>query len=124
MGKNMSNTINNFLKFYFDSDILTKEEVREELIEMGVDVEEIEKKFDNLLKKIEAKKKLLEGEIKKENFERDLEEFNKLSGSFEAEGNEFTRLAARNGEGDIENSNDEKLIDFLRKKNKSNEDEK
>lgn len=124
MGKNMSNTINNFLKFYFDSDILTKEEVREELIEMGVDVEEIEKKFDNLLKKIEAKKKLLEGEIKKENFERDLEEFNKLSGSIEAEGNEFTRLAARNGEGDIENSNDEKLIDFLRKKNKSNEDEK
>jgi len=120
----MSNTINNFLKFYFDSDILTKEEVREELIEMGVDVEEIEKKFDNLLKKIEAKKKLLEGEIKKENFERDLEEFNKLSGSIEAEGNEFTRLAARNGEGEIENSNDEKLIDFLRKKNKCNEDEK
>lgn len=120
----MSNAIRDFIKFYFDPDLLSEEEAKEELEAMGVDVEEIEKKFDDFLKKIEAKKKLLEGEIKKENFERDLGEFNKLSGSIKTEGNEFTRLAARNREGDIENSNDEKLIDFLRKKNKCNEDEK
>ncbi|MCX8167236.1 MAG: hypothetical protein N3E37_05305 [Candidatus Micrarchaeota archaeon] len=118
----MLNTIKNFTKFYFDPEILTEEEAKEELREMGVDVERIEQMFSEFLRKLEAEKRFLEGEIKKENFEKDLEEFRQtLTGEVANETGNINRLAARNGEGKIEAGGDEELLDFLKKKNEQRE---
>ncbi|MEW6195136.1 MAG: hypothetical protein AB1521_08280 [Bacteroidota bacterium] len=114
----MSNTINSFLKFYFNPNILSEEEAREELEEIGVDTKEMESSFQNYLKKVQARKKLLEADIKKEKFEKNLAEFNNLqagNNNEEMDPNIF-RLAARKGNENIDDGNDAALLEYLRKK--------
>lgn len=113
----MSNTIKNFLKFYFNPEILCEEEAKAELEEMGENTGLIEVNFKNYLKKVEARKKLLEAGQKKEQFEKNLEEYKKQFNGGSQTNNESNklRLAARKGNENINEGDDAALLEFLKK---------
>lgn len=47
-----TNLITNFLKFYFDTEIFSEQEAKQELLNEGMDIQRIESKKKNYLKKL------------------------------------------------------------------------
>lgn len=115
--------IKNFLKFYFDPNLLTEEEAREALIEEGVDINRVDSKAKEFIKKLEAKELILKGKLRKEQFEKDLKEFNELSSYNLSEENYSYNLAARKGDENIDKNNDEELFKYIKKKEENNKNE-
>ncbi len=60
--------IQNFLRFYLDPDLLSREEAKEALKENGIDIESIEEKGKLFIKRLEAKQALREAKFKKKSF--------------------------------------------------------
>lgn len=112
----------NFLKFYFDPDLLTEEEAREALIEEGIEINRIDSKAKEYIKKLEAEELILKGKLRKEQFEKDLKEFEQSSKNSLLEEKYNYRLAARKGKENTDKNNDEELFKYIKKK-ESNKDE-
>lgn len=107
----------NFLEFLFINNFFTEEEARQVLIEEGVNIEEIDSKAKEFLKKLNARELILKGKLKKAEFEKSLKEFQNSN-----EGNILGinySLAARKGTSDEIKNKDEELFNFIKKKNKT-----
>jgi hypothetical protein len=106
---NSKQAIKNILRFYFEPEMLTPEEVEKELKEMGVDTEQIKNKRDEFLKKLEAKSRLRLGQKRKEKFEELLKEEEETNHSKLFEGT-YQMAARKQSSEKIENKNDENLL--------------
>lgn len=113
----------NFLKFYFDPNLFTEEEAREALIEEGIDINRIDSKAKEFVKKIEAEELILKGKLRKEEFEKDLKEFERSSKNSLLEEKYNYSLAARKGKENIYKNSDEELFNYIKKKGSNNKDE-
>jgi phosphotransferase system IIA component len=111
----------NFLQFYLDPELLSKEEAEEALRKIGVDVDCIEKKGEHFMKKLKAKITLSHGNEKKERFLKLIDQFQKETGSPIIDTNHASyKLAARkqngvNGNDGRNEIDDAKLLEYLRK---------
>ena len=107
--------IKDFLKkVIFEIEETTEEEARQDLIEMGVDVEKIEKGRDELLRKIEARKALRKAEEKRKEMDAIVYKIEEQSND---DNNEF-KLAARKSNDEIEaDERDKKILELIKKKN-------
>lgn len=104
----------NFLRFYLEPDLLTKEEVEKALKEKGIDVEHINGKAEKFLRKFEAKRVLEKAAEKKEEFLKLVEQFNSEEGDAASGGYKAAaRKGASAGDGEVE---DAKLLEFLKKR--------
>ena len=65
----------NFMEFFLDPQLLTNNEAEEALREKGIDIDALEKKAANFLKKRKAELALAKGRIRKQKFLNTLEEF-------------------------------------------------
>ncbi len=92
----------NFLSFYLNPDLYTEDEAKEELRLDGVDVEEIEKKAEKFLKKINALEKFRQGEAQQKQFEENLSSV-KEKMQDRQEANNMYQMAARQLESLPEN---------------------
>lgn len=115
--------IKNFLKFYFDYNLLTEEEAREALIEEGVDINRIDSKAQVYIKKLEAIELILKGKLRKEQFEKDLKEFEQSEKNSVLEEKYNYSLAARKAKEDIDKNSDEELFKYIKKKEGDNKNE-
>jgi len=103
------------LEYLFINNFLTEEEARQALIEEGVNIEEIDSKVQQFLQKLNARELILKEQLKKAEFEKNLEEFKKSDTTSENENVNYS-LAARKGEANQKDNGDEKLFDFIKKK--------
>ncbi|MEG8988144.1 hypothetical protein VJY32_00055 [Ignavibacteria bacterium 4148-Me] len=103
------------LEYLFINNFLSEEEARQALIEEGVNIEEIDSKVQQFLQKLNARESIIKGKLKKAEFEKNLEEF-KMSDKISENENISYSLAARKGEANQKDNGDEKLFDFIKKK--------
>lgn len=101
-------------KIYLDIDLYTEEEARQELIEMGVDIERVDRKVGELLNKIEALIKLEKAKEKNKQIKNYIEK-NKLDIS-NTEDETIYKKAARNGADFEESSKDKAILKLLKDK--------
>ncbi len=59
--KSDKDILKNFLRFYLDPEIFTESETDQILKEMGVNIEKLNEKKENFIKKLEAQEKLKVG---------------------------------------------------------------
>ncbi|MCX7797363.1 MAG: hypothetical protein N2249_01925 [Melioribacter sp.] len=105
------------LEYLFLQNFFSDEEARQLLIEEGEDIEKIDNKVNEFLKKLEAKKLILEGKLKKLEFEKNVEEFKQISKNLSSLDEHNYSLAARKGNDTLENTEDDELFLFIKKKN-------
>lgn len=107
--------VKDFLKkIFYEFEDISEEEAREELINMGEDLERIEKKKEEYLKKLEARKVLRRAEEKRKDMDTIIY---KIDEQYNNESNEF-KLAARKSNGEIEaDERDKKILEELKKQN-------
>lgn len=107
--------IKDFLKkVIFEIEETTEEEARQDLIEMGVDVEKIEKMKEEFLRKLEAREKLLIAQIEKEKMNKIIQKLNEKN----VDENSDYKIAARKSNDEIEaDERDKKILELIKKKN-------
>lgn len=124
----------NFLRSYLDPELLSKTEVEEDLREMGVNVEQLQKKGKEFVKKLEArvarqkvastskrgetaKQKLGTAKERHEQFLNIVEQFKKEKPETELNAGKY-RMAARKQNGvDLHDAiDDAKLLEYMKKK--------
>ncbi|MEJ5352743.1 MAG: hypothetical protein WHS65_14260 [Melioribacteraceae bacterium] len=106
------------MKNLFINNFFTEEEARQLLIEEGLNIEEIDSKLNEFLKKLQASELIIRGQIKKVEFEKNLKEFRNSDEDNFTDGKLNYSIAARKGEGISSNDDDEKLLDFIKKREK------
>ena len=95
------------LKIYLSPSIVSEEEAKNLLREMGSDIDSLEKKIEKFQRKLNGMLELKKGEERKIKFQKISEQFNSYSGT----GNEITdySVAARkNKNTNTDTANDEK----------------
>lgn len=103
-----------FKKVIFEIEETTEEEARQDLIEMGVDVEKIEKMKEEFLRKLEAREKLLIAQIEKEKMNKIIQKLNEKN----VDENSEYKIAARKSNDEIEaDERDKKILELIKKKN-------
>ncbi len=107
--------VKDFLKkIFYEIEDISEEEAREELIEMGEDLERIEKKKKEFLKKLEARKVLRRAEEKRKELDTIVYKMDEVSNY---DSNDF-KLAARKSNGEVDaDERDKRIFEELRKQN-------
>lgn len=107
----------NFLRFYLDPTLLSKEEAEEALRKEGINIEQLRENEDRFIKKLEAKLKLAKGSKRKEKFKNMLNEFKDLKNKIVLETDDLDAQFAYRKKDNAALSGDEiediKMLKFL-----------
>ncbi len=117
----------NFMEFFLDPQLLTNNEAEEALREKGIDIDMLEKKAADFLKKMKAELALAKGRVRKQKFLNTLEEFAAIQRSivFDEREESLQFMYKKKPENEIGEPQDEiddvKLFKYLKESKKGNE---
>lgn len=114
----------NFMEFFLDPQLLTNNEAEEALREKGIDIDVLEKKAADFLKKRKVELALAKGRVRKQRFLHTLEEFTAIQRSIDPGKTEESLqfMYKKKPENEIEETQDEiddvKLFKYLKESKK------